>query len=44
MIEDKVYRLKEGDSFYFNSQRPHGFVNRGKKTAYILWVISPPTY
>ena len=44
MIEDKVYRLSEGDSFYFNSSRPHGFINNGEEPAEIVWVISPPTY
>ena len=44
LIEDKTYTLKKGDSFYFNSSRPHGFVNNGKKVAEILWVIDPPTY
>ena len=44
MIEDKVYRLQEGDSFYFNSSRAHGFINNGEVPAEIVWVISPPTY
>jgi len=44
LIEDKVYKLQRGDSFYFNSSRPHGFANNEKKPAVILWVISPPTY
>ena len=44
MIEDKVYRLRKGDSFYFNSSRPHGFINNREVPAEIVWVISPPTY
>ncbi len=44
MIDDKVYRLKKGDSFYFNSCRPHGFINNGEEPAEIVWVIGPPTY
>jgi len=44
LIEDKVYPLREGDSFYFNSNRPHGFINNGEAPAEIVWVISPPTY
>ncbi len=44
LIEDRVFTLKKGDTFYFNSSRPHGFINKGKRTAEILWVISPPTY
>jgi transcriptional regulator with XRE-family HTH domain len=44
LIEDKVYPLKQGDSFYFNSDRPHGFINHREEPAEIVWVISPPTY
>ena len=44
MVEDQVFGLKKGDAFYFNSNRPHGFINHGDVTAEILWVISPPTY
>jgi transcriptional regulator with XRE-family HTH domain len=44
LIEDNVFTVKAGDSFYFNSSRPHGFVNNGSNDALILWVISPPTY
>jgi quercetin dioxygenase-like cupin family protein len=44
MIEENVYTLRKGDSFYFNSSRPHGFINNGEEDALILWVISPPTY
>lgn len=45
MIEENVYTLGKGDSFYFNSSRPHGFINNNEEEdALILWVISPPTY
>jgi len=41
---DKVYNLSEGDSFYFDSSRQHGFINNSEELAEILWVISLPTY
>ncbi len=44
LVEEKTYTLQEGDSFYFSSSRPHGFVNHSDKDAFVLWVISPPTY
>ena len=44
MIEDKVYNLKRGDTFYFNSTRPHGYINHSEEITEVLWVISPPTY
>ena len=44
MVESEVYKLKKGDSFYFDSTKPHGYVNNGKGIAEVMWVISPPTY
>ena len=44
MLEDKTYKLKKGDSFYFDSRRPHGYVNNGEEISEVVWVISPPTY
>ncbi len=43
-LEDKVYRLKPGDAFYFWSNRPHGYRNVGTTTARIFWVNTPPTF
>ena len=40
----RAYRVRKGESFYFKSDRPHTIENRGKKTATILWVVSPPTF
>jgi transcriptional regulator with XRE-family HTH domain len=43
-VNKKTYRLKEGDSFFFQSHLPHGYKNPGKVTARILWINSPPTF
>ncbi len=43
-IEGKTYHLKEGDSFYFSSARPHGFANKSKENTVVAWVVSPPTF
>ena len=43
-IEEETYHLKEGDSFYFSSSRPHGFSNNGKTKTVIAWIVSPPTF
>ncbi len=40
-IEDKPYKLKNGNSIYFKSSLPHSFINIGKKTAKCLVVTSP---
>jgi len=38
------YRLKPGDSLYFESSTPHRWKNPGRKEAWILWVNTPPTF
>jgi transcriptional regulator with XRE-family HTH domain len=38
------YRIGEGDSFHFRSQRAHSYRNVGKKKARILWLNTPPTF
>ena len=39
-----VHTVEEGDSFFFLSEVPHGYVNQGKITARVLWVNTPPTF
>ncbi|MBI3664432.1 MAG: cupin domain-containing protein [Acidobacteria bacterium] len=41
---EQVYRLKAGDSFYFESSTPHRWLNSGKKETWVLWVNTPPTF
>ena len=38
------YRLKAGDSLYFESSTPHRWKNPGRAEAWILWVNTPPTF
>jgi quercetin dioxygenase-like cupin family protein len=38
------YRLKQGDSFYFESATPHQWKNPGSKETWIIWVNTPPTF
>jgi len=38
------YRLKPGDSLYFESTTPHRWKNPGRKETWILWVNTPPTF
>jgi DNA-binding transcriptional MerR regulator/quercetin dioxygenase-like cupin family protein len=38
------YRLKSGDSLYFESSTPHRWRNPGRSEAWILWVNTPPTF
>jgi DNA-binding transcriptional MerR regulator/quercetin dioxygenase-like cupin family protein len=38
------YRLKPGDSLYFESSTPHRWRNPGRSEAWVLWVNTPPTF
>jgi len=38
------YRLKPGDSLYFESTTPHRWKNPGRKETWILWINTPPTF
>jgi quercetin dioxygenase-like cupin family protein len=43
-IDGEEYRLKSGDSFYFESATPHRWKNPGRKETLLLWVNTPPTF
>jgi DNA-binding transcriptional MerR regulator/mannose-6-phosphate isomerase-like protein (cupin superfamily) len=38
------YRLKSGDSLYFESSTPHRWRNPGRAETWLLWVNTPPTF
>ena len=43
-VEREEYRLKSGDSFYFESATPHHWKNPGRTETWLLWVNTPPTF
>jgi DNA-binding transcriptional MerR regulator len=43
-LQDEEYRLKPGDSFYFESATPHRWKNPGQTETWVLWVNTPPTF
>ena len=43
-VQDEQYRLKTGDSFYFESATPHRWKNPGRSETWVLWVNTPPTF
>ena len=43
-VDGEEYRLKPGDSFYFESRNEHHWKNPGKKETLVLWVNTPPTF
>ncbi len=43
-LNEEEYRLKPGDSFYFESATPHRWRNPGRTETWVLWVNTPPTF
>jgi DNA-binding transcriptional MerR regulator/mannose-6-phosphate isomerase-like protein (cupin superfamily) len=43
-VAEVEYRLKPGDSFYFESTTPHRWFNPGRTKTRVLWVNTPPTF
>jgi DNA-binding transcriptional MerR regulator/mannose-6-phosphate isomerase-like protein (cupin superfamily) len=44
-LNDKEhYRLKRGDSLYFESSTPHRWKNPGRVETSLLWINTPPTF
>lgn len=41
---DQFYDLREGDSFYFESRRPHSWRNSNDGETVLLWINTPPTF
>jgi DNA-binding transcriptional MerR regulator/mannose-6-phosphate isomerase-like protein (cupin superfamily) len=43
-VAEVEYRLKSGDSFYFESATPHRWFNPGRTETRVLWINTPPTF
>ena len=43
-VDGDEYRLRPGDSFYFESATPHRWKNPGRKETLVLWINTPPTF
>lgn len=44
IVAGRKYELSQGDAFVFESSHPHGYRNRGRVPAQIIWVNTPPTF
>jgi transcriptional regulator with XRE-family HTH domain/transposase-like protein len=44
LSDHEHYRLKSGDSLYFESSTPHRWRNPGRSETCLLWVNTPPTF
>lgn len=43
-IDDTLYKVKSGDSLYYNSAKSHKAVNTKSTTAEMLWVVTPANF
>lgn len=43
-LRGEEFRLKSGDSFYFESAVPHKWANPGRTETSLLWINTPPTF
>jgi transcriptional regulator with XRE-family HTH domain len=43
-IEERLHYLKAGDSFAFDSRKPHRYRNPGAQETVVIWVITPPGF
>lgn len=43
-VDEALFRLKQGDSFHFESRRPHRYRNPGRTDTLVIWAITPPSY
>ncbi len=43
-LDSQEYRLKTGDSFYFESATPHRWRNPVRRETWVLWINTPPTF
>ncbi|SRR5579884_714450 len=43
-LDSQEYRLRTGDSFYFQSSTQHRWENPGSTETLVLWVNTPPTF
>ena len=41
---EEHYKLKAGDSLYFESSTPHRWRNPGVSESWLLWINTPPTF
>lgn len=44
VIDEQEMLLKKGETFYLHGRKTHYLVNKGKTTAKVLWVCTPPIF
>jgi transcriptional regulator with XRE-family HTH domain len=43
-LNDTIYKVRQGESFYYSSQIPHSWINPGRKETVVVWLVSPPSW
>ncbi len=43
-LGEKVYKIKKGESFYFQPRDNHYISNEGKTEAKVIWISTPPSF
>jgi transcriptional regulator with XRE-family HTH domain len=43
-VGNDTYTVGAMSSFYYSSLLPHSWINKGRKTCKIIWVVSPPSW
>ena len=43
-LGNRKFKVRKGESFYFNAKKVHSILNKSNKDAFFVWVSSPPTF
>ena len=43
-INNKHYKLKKGQTFYYQANKTHQLINTSNKITKIIWVSTPPMF
>lgn len=44
VLGNKHYVCKKGEAFYYQANKPHSILNKGKNKAKFLWISTPPNF
>ena len=43
-LDNQKFKCKKGESFYYESDKPHYIKNNGTTVAKVIWISSPPNF
>ena len=44
VVDNKAYKVKSGESFYYDADKVHYLKNTSNEIAKIIWISSPPSF